>query len=392
MFGRTAQAERTIPIIVEQADRGLRAPADLIDAIFPEDVLSKCRGTPVLGLFPGEGIGHEVLAAAQMVLDAAESTAGRKIHRLAADPLPQVSGPELLEAAELFLQQVFAGGGAVLCGPLGGRCVYDLRRRFGLFCKLAPIHPLPALYDVTRFKPEIVRDMNLVIVRDNAGGVYQGQWTQEPESSQGRVARHCFSYNEVQVRQIADVGVRLARSRTGRMHVVVKDGGVPTISSLWSEVSEQAAAEGGVQCVVVNADFAAYQLIQNPGELSVLLTPNLLGDMLADAAAAFLGSRGMSFSANYSTDGLAVYQTGHGAAKDLAGTNRANPLGQILSLAMLLRESFGMATAAACVENAVDEVLSAGWRTEDIAVPGCRCVGTRQMAELVAQAVRRRSA
>lgn len=119
----------------------------------------------------------------------------------------------------------------------------------------------------------------------------------------------------------------------------------------------------------------------------MLVTPNLVGDMLADLGAVFLGSRGMSYSGNFSMEGRAAYQTGHGAARDLAGTDRANPLAQILSLAMLLRESFGLSDEAALVELAMGDILEAGWRTDDLAEPGCRRVGTRQMGELVAESV-----
>jgi 3-isopropylmalate dehydrogenase len=142
-----------------------------------------------------------------------------------------------------------------------------------------------------------------------------------------------------------------------------------------------------VECIFLNADHAAYRLIQHPSEFDVLVTPNLFGDLLADLAAALLGSRGMSYSFNFSDDGRAVYQTGHGAAADLAGTDRANPAAQILSLAMMLRHSFALEQEAQLVEQAVEEVFRAGWRTDDLAEPDCRRAGTRQIGELVARAV-----
>jgi 3-isopropylmalate dehydrogenase len=136
-----------------------------------------------------------------------------------------------------------------------------------------------------------------------------------------------------------------------------------------------------------NVDLAAYRLLQHPRELDVVVAPNLFGDVLADLGGVLLGSRGLSFSGNFAAGGASVYQTNHGAAHDLAGKDRANPVGQVLSLAMLLRESFGLAAEAALVERAVAEVYRLGFRTDDVAEAGCRAIGTREMAERIAAAV-----
>jgi 3-isopropylmalate dehydrogenase len=364
----------------------------MIEAIVPADALARGRARPLVGIFPGEGIGPEVVGAALRVLDAVESATGVRLERLMAPSPGQVTEPAMLAAASSFFQQVFERHGAVLSGPLGGRCVYDVRKRFDLFVKLAPICPLPALHGAVRFKTHVLRDVAFVIVRDNAGGVYQGQWSEETGNGDGRVARHTFSYSEAQVRRLARVGVRLAKNAGQPVHVVLKDGGIPSISALWRDVFQQVATEEGVLCVPLNMDLAAYQLLQHPEQFAVVVTPNLAGDMLADAGAVFLGSRGMSYSANFSDDGRAIYQTGHGAAKDLAGADTANPLGQILSLAMLLRESLGLPQVAARIEQAVEDVLRSGWCTRELDMPGGHCVGTRRMGELVAQAVGRGSA
>jgi 3-isopropylmalate dehydrogenase len=128
-------------------------------------------------------------------------------------------------------------------------------------------------------------------------------------------------------------------------------------------------------------------MMQDPRRFDVLVTPNLMGDVLADLGAVYLGSRGLSYSANFSPAGHAVYQTGHGAAKDLAGTDRANPCGQILSMAMMLRESYALHEEASLIEQGVDHVYAQSYRTDDLVEPCRRRVGTRQMGELVAQAV-----
>jgi 3-isopropylmalate dehydrogenase len=133
----------------------------------------------------------------------------------------------------------------------------------------------------------------------------------------------------------------------------------------------------------MNADRAAYELVRLPTQFDVLVTPNMIGDILADVAGVLVTSRGATYSGNYDPEGNAVYQTNHGCAHDLAGTDTANPAGQILSLAMLLRESFGLDSAAARIENALRQAWQAGWRTADVAATGCQVVGTRAMTQQV---------
>jgi len=139
---------------------------------------------------------------------------------------------------------------------------------------------------------------------------------------------------------------------------------------------------------MVDIDLMAYRLIREPQIFDVIAAPNLFGDILADLGAALLGSRGASFSGNYDEAGNAVYQTNHGAAFDLADTDRANPAGQIFSLAMLLRESLGLHREAAIMEEAVRSVWTEGWRTDDVAMPGTPTIGTKEMASRVAQRAR----
>jgi 3-isopropylmalate dehydrogenase len=363
-----------------------------------------------MGIFEGEGIGPEVIGAALRMLDALESVRPLGIARWRGGAIGWQGEPgagEVTGEAAAFCGRVFDAGGAILCGPGGGRFVYDLRRRFDLFCKIAPLKPASPLHGASRMRAEVVRGVDIVIVRDNAGGLYQGTWDARRESGEGcgdlkgaadgRVARHAFSYSERQVRRIVEVGAALARGegRRRRMHVVIKDGGVPAISQLWREVAETRARAGGVECICMNADYAAYQMLQHPEEFDIVVTPNMIGDMLADLGAVLLGSRGLSYSANFSGEGRAVYQTGHGSAHDLAGTDRANPAAQMLTLAMMLRESYGMADEARLIEQALENVWQAGWRTSDLLPAwgaagggaGTRRVGTREMGELVAEAV-----
>ena len=345
----------------------------------------------VLGVFPGEGIGPEVIHAALRVLDALEAVRPTHIRRIIGGPPGHnahgARDGGLTQEASSFCNDVFAQEGALLCGPGGGRFVYDLRRQFDLYCKIAPLKPSRYLHHLSRIRRDVLAHVDILVVRDNAGGVYQGAAEHRRDPDQGAVAEQKFSYTESQVRRILEAGARLARQRSGHMHVVIKDGGVPAISELWRQVTHKVAPQIGVSYSFLNADYAAYCMIQEPQDIDVLVTPNMVGDILADLGAVFLGSRGLSYSGNFSACGRGVYQTGHGSAHDLTKTDRANPVAQILSLAMLLRESFGLTEEATLIERAVDDTWKAGWRTDDLREPGCRIVGLRDLAGRIADHV-----
>ncbi len=187
------------------------------------------------------------------------------------------------------------------------------------------------------------------------------------------------------------MAAELAASRRKKLTVVIKDGGLPTVSALWRDLGREAAAASGVALRVLDIDLTAYLLIQEPLAFDVIAASNLFGDVLADLGAVLLASRGMSFSGNFSETGAAVYQTNHGSALDLAGKDRANPIGQISSLAMMLRESFGLHREAAWIEEATGEVLQFGFRTFDVASPGTIVVGTEEMGRRIAARVERRA-
>jgi 3-isopropylmalate dehydrogenase len=347
----------------------------------------------LVGVLRGEGIGPEVIGAALRVLAAVEAAGGVKCELRQGGPIGTEAqarcGKYLSEEVVAFCRDVFRDGGAVLSGPGGGRFVYDLRRRFDLYCKLSPLKPCPDLCGAGRLRPEYVRGVDILVVRDNVGGVYQGGWRRWTSPADGRVAEHTFRYTEHQVRRLVEAAAHRARARRGRLAVVVKDGGVPAASGLWREVASEVAGREGVACTFLDVDHAAYRLVQHAADFDVLVTPNLCGDILADLGGVLLGSRGLSFSGNFSADGKAVYQTNHGSAYDLVGTGRANPVGQIYSLAMLLRESLGLHEQAGWVEDAVAAVWRQGWRTDDLAQPGCRPAGTQDFTEQVVRAVGR---
>jgi 3-isopropylmalate dehydrogenase len=369
-----------------------KSPALWTDAVFGEERRGAgSDGTRAIGVLPGEGIGPEVIGAARAVLEAVESKGSARFAVRAGGAIGReaelLSGRALTEEVAAFCEDVFAGGGAILAGPGGGRFVYDLRRRFDLFCKISPLLSHEPLRALLPWRSGTGAAADILIVRENVGGVYQGEWRERRDGSEGRICEHTFRYSERQVRRILKVAAALAAGRRGRLAVAVKDGGIPGISALWREVGEEEARRAGVEVAFVDIDLAAYRIVKDPASFDVVAASNLFGDVLADLGAVLLGSRGLSFSGNFATGGAAVYQTNHGSALDLAGQGRANPIGQIASLAMLLRESFGMIREAEWIEAGVSQTLRRGYRTFDIAGPGDPVVGVEEMGRRIADAV-----
>lgn len=351
-------------------------------------------GRFLIGVLPGEGVGPEVIDASLHVLSTIEDSTdyrfelrqGGKIGTAA----QKEGGRALTEDVIGFCASVFDEGGAILCGPGGGRFVYDLRTQFDLYCKLVPLQPFPALRDTGVFKTEALEGVDMLVIRENTGGLYQGEFGVEEHAS-GHRAYQCFHYDESQVRRILQAGIQAAQLRKGRLCVITKPGGAPTISQLWQDQARTLTANEPITVEYLEVDTACYQLLADARRFDVVVAPNMFGDVLADGATLLLGSRGMSVSANFSSDGKAVYQTGHGAAHDLAGTDRANPIGQIQSLALMMRESFGLNDLCSNIMEAINDALAAGWRTSDIMAPGCKLVGTREMGRHIAEALAARN-
>lgn len=346
----------------------------------------------IIGVLEGTGVGPAVIASALQVLKSLEQVLNLKFEvrfgGLIGEDAIKEHGQWLPEDTMEFCADVFQLGGAILNGPGGGRYVYDLRRRFDLFCKFVPVVPSPELARAGKISPQFLKDVDMLIVRDNTGGVYQGQWG-DRATDKGRVAEHSFSYSEGEVHRLIEVAARAAASRRGNLYVIVKDGGVPTVTALWRDMSMAVARKHGLEAKFMNIDLAAYELIQNPTRFDVIVAPNLFGDIIADICGVLVSSRGVTFSGNFTPRGHGVYQTNHGCAHDLAGADIANPAGQILSLAMLLRESFALDEAATLIEKALAETWHAGWRTADLAEDGCKILGTKAMADKVAEQILR---
>ncbi|MFA9479457.1 isocitrate/isopropylmalate family dehydrogenase [Phycisphaerales bacterium AB-hyl4] len=342
----------------------------------------------VMGLLRGEGVGSEMIDATldvlRVVTDRTGETFDLRNGGLIGYEAQRQFGQCLTQEVVDFCQATFAVGGAVLCGPGGGRFVYDLRQQFEMYCKLTPLRPFAALHDTGVLRPECVRGTDIIVVRENTGGFYFGDYgTQAQPNGERSAYQHC-RYRETEVQRILEVAIQLAHQRSGRLAVITKPGGIPAISQLWKEKLHEMTASVDLETRVLEIDNAAYQLIAAPRDFDVVVCSNLFGDILGDCGSLLLASRGMSFSGNFGPGGRAVYQTGHGAAWDLAGSDTANPIGQISSLAMMLRESFGLTVVANTIEQAIQTTLARGMRTPDIAGPASQIVGTRELARQIA--------
>lgn len=342
-----------------------------------------------VGVVEGEGIGPDVVQSALKVLSAVESISEylfeiKNIGPVGLDSNNQFKEPLCPQLIQFFAD-IFSGGGAILAGPGGGRFVYSLRQKFDLFCKLNPVQPYHDLINSSRLKPEYVDGVDILIVRENVSGLYFGRSNRSQEQERDYRLEYCFSYSRQEVYRILEVAAKIASIRRGHLTVVTKEGGLPEISKLWHDCTVEIAEAVGINYTITNIDYAAYYLIQHAQELDVVVAPNLFGDVLVDVSALLLGSRGLSYSGNFSSEGASVYQTNHGAAFDIVGQDRANPVAQILTMAMMLRESFGLASEANLIEKAVRHVWHQGYRTADIEEKSCRLIGTQEMAERIAQ-------
>jgi 3-isopropylmalate dehydrogenase len=352
--------------------------------------------TTVLG---GDGIGPEVTEEAVRVLDAVCSLFGHELKltrkniggaalRASNDPLP----PDTLDAC--------LKSGSVLLGAVGDPAfdanpshlrpeagLLRLRRELGAYANLRPAVCFPALLGGSPLRAEVVKGTDLLIVRELLGGVYFGQ----PRSLEGapgaRQAVNTMRYSETEVERIARVAFELARGR--RRHVLSVDkANVLECSRLWRDVVTRIGKDyPDVTLRHQYVDSAAILLVQHPPEFDVILTENMFGDILSDQAGGVVGSIGLLASASIG-GAVGLYEPVHGSAPDIAGKGVANPLGAILSVAMLLRHSFRLEREAASIESAVHGALAAGHRTRDLAAPGQAAVSTSGMGQRVAEAVR----
>jgi 3-isopropylmalate dehydrogenase len=349
-----------------------------------------------IAVLAGDGIGPEITAQALRVVEAlglgietASAPVGGAGFDAAGDPLPAET-LALCEASD-----------AILFGAVGGphydalpraqrpeQGLLRLRKHFDLFANLRPAIVYPELAHASSLKPELVAGLDILILRELTGDIYFGQPRGIRTNARGeREGFDTMRYTEREIRRIATTAFEAARKRSRRVCSVDKANVLET-TQLWRDVvTEVHQGYADVALSHMYVDNAAMQLIRNPKQFDVIVTGNMFGDILSDEASMLTGSIGMLPSASLNEASFGMYEPIHGSAPDIAGQGIANPLATILSAAMLLRYSLGLAGAAERIEAAVRKVLAQGYRTADMTEPGCRQVGTVAMGDAVLAAL-----
>jgi len=351
-----------------------------------------------LTILPGDGIGPEVTEQAVLVLQAVAEGFGHQLQLqtklIGGAALTAVNDPLPADTVQACL-----ASRAVLLGAVGSPAfdhnpghlrpeagLLRIRRELGAYANLRPAVFFPALEDCSPLRAELVRGTDIMIVRELLGGAYFGQ-PRSIEGEQGaRVAVNTMRYGESEIERIARVAFELAMKRRRKVLSVDK-ANVLECSRLWRDVVTRVGKDyPDVKLGHQYVDSAAMLLVQRPTEFDVLLTENMFGDILSDQAGGVVGSLGLLASASVGGP-VGLYEPVHGSAPDIAGKGIANPLGAILSLAMLLRHSFSLETEAACVEKAVSTVLTQGARTADLAGKSHAAISTKEMGSRIVEVV-----
>lgn len=347
-------------------------------------------------LLPGDGIGPEVISEARKVLSAVESAYGHSfemseasIGGIAIDNFGTALPAESLEMC-LNCDAVLLGavGGPKWSDPLASvrpeQGLLQLRKELGAYANLRPIRMFDALASASPLKPERIRGVDIMFVRELTGGIYFGEPQGREQTIDGRSGFDTMRYSEKEIRRVLDVAFKLARQRRGKVTSVDK-ANVLTTMRVWREIAHEVSEDyPDIEFEDVLVDACAMYLINQPRDFDVIVTGNMFGDILSDEASMITGSLGMLPSAALGDAGsTGLYEPIHGSAPDIAGKGIANPLATILSTAMMLRWSFDLHDEANAVETAVASVLDAGWRTADIAPEGAESISTQKMGDLV---------
>jgi len=348
-----------------------------------------------IALLPGDGIGQEVAKEAIKVLEVLSQGRGLTFEvkeALVGGAAIDAVGEPLPENTLKVCQE----SDAVLFGAIGGpkwealdysirpeRAILGLRQKLGLYANLRPVKLFPPLIEASPLKPEVVKDTDILVIRELLGDLYFGKPRGVEAIPGGKRGINTMTYTTEEIRRIAVVAFEIAKKRRRKVTSVDK-ANVLEASELWREVvSEVGKGYPEIQLLHLYVDNCAMQLIRDPHQFDVIVTGNMFGDILSDEAAMLTGSIGMLPSASLGGK-VALYEPIHGSAPDIAGQNKANPIAMILSLAMMLRHSFDLSREAEGIEEAILSVLGKGYRTEDIRQDGTKIVGTSQMGDLIA--------
>jgi 3-isopropylmalate dehydrogenase len=347
-----------------------------------------------IAVLGGDGIGPEVIAEALRVLRA---VAVQHQHEFVLQELP-FGGVAIDQFGDGLPEHTIQGclaSDGVLLGAIGGpkwgpnapvrpeSALLRLRAELGVYANLRPIKVHPTLRAASPIKPEIIDGVNLLFVRELTGGIYFGRKWREGD----RAVDEC-AYTVGEIERVTRMAGRLAVRRRSKITQIDKSNVLET-SRLWRNVSERVIREEfpSVSIDHMLVDSAAMQLIRNPRDFDVILTENLFGDVLTDEGAMLAGSLGVLPSAALGDGKRGLYEPIHGSAPDIAGKGIANPIGTIMSAAMLLRHSLGLDAEAVAIEKAVGRALDAGARTADIATPGSKPLSTSEMGDAVLAAL-----
>ena len=358
-----------------------------------------------IALLPGDGIGPEVTAGAVEVLRAVEERFGLQFNVQEA----LVGGAAIDAAGTALPEETFnlcQRSDAILLGAVGGPkwdnlkseerpeigALLPLRGQLGLFANLRPARLYEPLIGASSLRAEVVRGLDLLVLRELTGGLYFGTPKGIKKEGKGHRAINTLTYTTSEIERVARLAFELAQGRRKKVTSVDK-ANVLESSQLWREVVSGVSAEfPEIEIEHMYVDNCAMQLIRDPRQFDVLLTGNLFGDILSDEAAMLTGSIGMLPSASLGSRGdegpRGLFEPVHGTAPEITGRNIANPIATILSAGMMLEFALGQREGAQAVERAVVQVLEKGGRTADIASPGAQPLGTREMSSLIAQAVR----
>jgi 3-isopropylmalate dehydrogenase len=346
-----------------------------------------------IAVLPGDGIGAEVTGEARKILEVVAQARGHQFSFESA-----MVGGAAIDAAGTALPEsslaLCRASDAVLFGAVGGpkwddptapvrpeQGLLALRKGLGLFANLRPVKLTPALIDASTIKADTLAGTDLLVVRELTGGIYFGE---RGRRENGTVAYDTMVYSVAEIERVVRAAFELARKRRGKLTSVDK-ANVLESSRLWRETAGRVAKEyPDVAFENLLVDSCAMHLIRRPASFDVIVTENMFGDILTDEASMLAGSMGMLPSASLAEGRLGLYEPIHGSAPDIAGQGIANPLGAILSSALLLRYSLGLEAEAAAVERAVDEALAHGCRTRDIAEHDSEIMSTSVMGDVIA--------
>jgi len=352
-----------------------------------------------IAVLPGDGIGPEVVS---VTVDVMEEVAAAFGHTFSFEEA--LIGGCAIDATGVALTEetldLCRASDAVLLGAVGGpkwddpraavrpeQGLLGLRKGLELFANLRPVTSWPELRHVSPLRPELLEGVDLLVVRELTGGIYFGEPRMREPYGDGERAVDSMVYTTPEVERVVHIAMRLARKRRRKVTSVDK-ANVLEVSRLWRETAGRVAqAYPDVEFGTILVDTCAMYLMKQPAWFDVIVTGNMFGDILTDEASMIAGSMGLLPSASLGEGTLGVYEPIHGSAPKYTGQDVVNPIATILSAAMLLRYSLGLEAEATAVENAVSQVLQAGYRTRDIMAEGAALVGTRRMGALVAERV-----